>query len=98
MAKRFGKSAASSAHDPLRQMLSYKMPKSGGAYVEPESKCSTKICDECGSQSGPRGLTGLSVRQWSCNNCGSVHDRDVKAAPSTLLAAAGCAVECYVYA
>jgi transposase len=98
MAKRFGKSAASSAHYQLRQMLSYKMPKSGGTYVEPESKFSAKTCNECGSQSGPTGLTGLSVRQWSCSDCGFVHDRDVNAARNILSAAAGCAVEGYVYA
>jgi transposase len=98
MAKRFGKSVASSAHYQLRQMLSYKMPKSGGTYVEPESKFSTKTCSECGSQSGPTGFAGLSVRQWECNVCGAQHDRDVNAAINTLAAAAGCAVEGYAYA
>jgi len=94
IAKRFGKSVASSAHYQLRQMLSYKMPKSGGTYVEPESKNSTKTCNECGSLSGPTGLAGLSVRYWSCP-CGAEHDRDVNAARNTLTAAAGCAVEGY---
>jgi len=98
MAKRFGKSVASSAHYQLRQMLSYKMPKSGGTYVEPESKFSTKTCSECGSQSGPTGFAGLSVRQWVCRDCGASHDRDVNAAINTLAAAAGCAVEGYAYA
>jgi len=97
IAKRFGKSVASSAHYQLRQMLSYKMPKSGGTYVEPESKFSTKTCNECGSLSGPIGLAGLSVRQWGCNVCGAQHDRDVNAAINTLAAAAGCAVEGYAY-
>jgi putative transposase len=94
IAKRFGKSVASSAHYQLRQMLSYKMPKSGGTYVEPESKFSTKTCNECGSRShGPTGLAGLKVRQWVCQGCGASHDRDVNAAINTLIAAAGCAVE-----
>ena len=92
MAKRFGKSVASSAHYQLRQMLSYKMPKSGGTYVEPESKFSTKTCSECGSQSGPTGFAGLSVRHWSCP-CGAEHDRDVNAARNTLFAGAGLALE-----
>ena len=83
IAKRFGKSVASSAHYQLRQMLSYKMPKSGGTYVEPDSKLSTKTCNECGSQSGPTGLAGLSVRQWVCRDCGASHDRDVNAAINT---------------
>ena len=73
-------------------MLSYKMLKSGGTYVEPDSKLSTKTCSECGSQSGPTGLAGLSVRQWRCP-CGAEHDRDINAARNTLFAAAGCAVE-----
>ncbi|HTS57355.1 MAG TPA: RNA-guided endonuclease TnpB family protein [Terriglobales bacterium] len=93
MARKFGKSVASSAHGQLRQMLSYKMPQSGGTYVEPDSKFSTKTCSECGSQSGPSGWAGLLVRQWECNVCGAQHDRDVNAAINTLNAAAGCAVE-----
>lgn len=93
IAKRFGKSVASSAHYQLRQMLSYKMPKSGGTYVEPESKFSTKTCNECGSLSGPTGLAGLSVREWECNVCGAQHDRDVNAAINTLILGAGCAHE-----
>jgi len=68
------------------------MPKSGGTYVEPESKFSTKTCSECGSQSGPTGFAGLSVRHWSCP-CGAEHDRDVNAARNTLFAGAGLALE-----
>jgi putative transposase len=98
IAKRFGKSVASSAHYQLRQMLSYKMPQSGGTYVEPKSKFSTKTCSECGSQSGPTGFTGLSVRQWECNVCGAQHDRDINAAINTLIAAVGTTVEGYAYA
>ncbi len=93
IAKRFGKSVASSAHYQLRQMLSYKMPKSGGTYVEPDSKLSTKTCDECGSPSAPTGLAGLSVRQWVCRVCGASHDRDVNAARNTLFVGAGYAHE-----
>jgi hypothetical protein len=40
----------------------------------------------------------LSVRRWSCSDCGFAHDRDVNAARNPLFAAAGCAVEGYVYA
>jgi transposase len=93
IAKRFGKSVASSAHYQLRQMLSYKMPKSGGTYVEPESKFSTKTCWVCGEPTGPTGLAGLSVRQWRCSACGAEHDRDVNAACNTLFAGAGLAHE-----
>ncbi len=92
IARRFGKSVASSGHYQLRRMLSYKAAYSGCEYVEVDSKGSTKTCSECGSLSGPAGFAGLSVRSWKCA-CGARHERDVNAARNTLKAAAGCAVE-----
>ncbi len=91
IAHRFGKSVASSGHYQLRRMLSYKAASSGCEYVEVDGKGSTKTCHECGSQSGPTGIAGLSVRSWECA-CGARHERDVNAARNTLKAAAGCAV------
>jgi transposase len=89
IAKRFGKSVSSSAHAEIRGMLSYKMPISGGTFVETDSKYSTKTCSECGSQSGgPSGFAGLSVRHWSCP-CGAENERDVNAARNTLIAGVG---------
>lgn len=93
IAKKFGKSVASSAHYQLRQMLSYKSPKSGTEYVEVDSRHSTKTCSNCRSLSGPTGLAGLSVREWECSVCGARHDRDVNAAINTLILGAGCAHE-----
>lgn len=91
IARRFGKSVASSGHSQLRGMLAYKSPKSGTQYLEVDSKFSTMTCNECGAHTGPSGLAGLSVRQWRCP-CGAEHDRDINAARNTLIAAAGSAV------
>jgi putative transposase len=93
IAKRFGKSVASSGHSQLRQMLSYKSRAGGAEYVEVDSKLSTKTCSACGALSGPTGLAGLKVRQWTCTACGKAHDRDVNAALNTLIAGAGRAHE-----
>ena len=93
IAKKFGKSVASSAHAQIRQQLSYKMPISGGTFIEVASKDSTKTCNECGKPTGPTGLAGLSVRSWVCRDCGFSHDRDVNAAINTLKLGAGCAHE-----
>ena len=93
VANKFGKSVSSSSHYQLRQMLSYKSRAGGTEYIEVDSKFSTKTCSNCGSLSGPTGWAGLSVRQWRCTDCGSLHDRDVNAARNTLHAAAGLAVE-----
>jgi putative transposase len=80
----FGKNVASSCHGQLRQQLQYKSIASGRVYDEPDSNFSTMTCSTCGSRCGPRGLTGLKVRQWTCVECGSSHDRDVNAAINTL--------------
>lgn len=88
IAKRFGKSVASSGHGELRRMLSYKCLRRAdglGAYVEVPSVNSTRVCSNCGSLSGPTGLIGLKVRQWKCSACGAEHDRDQNAAINTLL-------------
>ena len=93
IAKRFGKSVASSSHYQLRQMISYKSRTGGTEYVEVASRSSTKTCSVCGALTGPTGLTGLSVRQWQCTECGTLHDRDQNAARNTLHAALGTSVE-----
>lgn len=93
VAKRFGKSVASSGHYQLRQMLAYKSRAGGRQYVEVDPKRSTMTCSTCGALSGPTGLAGLSVRQWVCGGCGASHDRDVNAACNTLNAAVGATVE-----
>lgn len=93
VANKFGKSVSSSSHYQLRQMLSYKSLAGGTKYVEVDSKFSTKTCSNCGSRSGPTGWAGLSVRQWRCPECGTLHDRDTNAARNTLHAALGTSVE-----
>jgi putative transposase len=92
IAKKFGKSVASSSHHQLRQMLAYKSRTGGREYIEVSNRNSTKTCSICGALSGPSGLSMLAVRQWRCD-CGSLHDRDINAALNTLHAALGGSVE-----
>ena len=89
IASKFGKSVASSSHGQLRQQLAYKCIASGRAYDEPVSRFSTMTCSTCKARTGPTGFTGLQVRQWTCAECGSSHDRDVNAAINILYAGAG---------
>jgi len=90
--KHFGKSVASAAIGQLRQQLSYKCRQGGREYVEVDSRNSTMTCSACGALSGPKGLSGLAVRQWRCA-CGAQHDRDCNAAINTLIAGAGTALK-----
>ena len=48
----------------------------------------SQVCSHCGIKDGPK---PLSVRQWTCGDCGTVHDRDVNAARN-IAKAAGLAV------
>ncbi len=92
IARKFGKSVASSGHGQLRQMLSYKSSSCGRRYVEVNPRFSTMTCSSCQFRTGPTGLRGLAVRQWKCP-CGAEHDRDINAAINTLNAGAGFALE-----
>lgn len=90
---RLGRSVSEAGHYQLRQMISYKCTASGRTFKEVESKYSTMTCSNCLAKSGPAGKAGLSVRQWECIECGSLHDRDRNAAINTLVAGLGTSLE-----
>ena len=65
--------------------LKYKAARSGKTvHVIDRFYASTQTCSECNEKTGPRGLSQLSVREWTCSNCKTVHDRDVNAARNIL--------------
>ncbi|MGX1548166.1 zinc ribbon domain-containing protein, partial [Streptomyces adustus] len=43
----------------------------------------SQVCSACGIKDGPK---PLHVREWTCQECGTVHDRDVNAARNILAA------------
>jgi transposase len=80
------KSVLDAGWSTFRQMLSYKLAMAPGSnYVEVNERYSTQTCSCCGSRvGGPKGLKGLRVRQWRCEDCDTLHDRDVNAALNIL--------------
>ena len=76
------KSVLDAGWSDFKHMLSYKALMHGGSTIEVSERFSSQICSECGSMppSRPRGIADLGKRVWRCDDCGSVHDRDVNAA------------------
>ncbi len=67
----------------IQQRLIYKASRLGGvAKLVPEQN-TTRTCSICQLMTGPRGLKGLSVREWDCP-CGAIHDRDINSAANIL--------------
>lgn len=83
---RMGKSINDAGTSMFRTMLKYKASARQHWYVEVNEANTTRTCSACGviPDSSPRGLKGLSVREWACCECGSIHDRDVNAAINIL--------------
>ena len=65
--------------------LKYKAVRNGKTvHVIDRFYASTQLCSECDEKTGPRGLSQLSVREWECSSCNTVHNRDVNAARNIL--------------
>ena len=84
---RMAKSVLDAGWSRFRDMLAWKLRlRSGGMLLEVSEHLTTQTCSECGSSpsSRPRGIAGLGIREWTCDDCGTVHDRDVNAAKNIL--------------
>jgi putative transposase len=81
---KMAKSVLDAGWSSFRTMLQYKCDHAGVLFEEVNEAHSTLTCSACGSRSGPTGLKGLGIREWSCSDCGAVHDRDTNAALNIL--------------
>ena len=77
MARKLGKSVSEASLGNLMDMIVYKGSNCGRRIIPVSSVDTTKTCSTCGALTGPTGLAGLSVRNWECSVCGTVHDRDL---------------------
>ena len=81
---RMAKSVLDAGWSTFRTMLQYKCDSAGVWFEEVDEKYSTVTCSVCKKRTGPKGREGLRIREWSCSECGTHHDRDVNAARNIL--------------
>ena len=70
----------------INRQLEYKSRRAGCQFIKVDEKFSTRTCSHCLAMpdSAPRGVTGLGIREWVCDCCGQLNDRDVNAAKNIL--------------
>jgi len=80
------KSVLDAGWGQLKAMLAYKCDHAGIVFKVVGEAYTTQTCSCCGAlpDSRPRGIAGLGIREWTCCDCGAVHDRDVNAARNIL--------------
>ena len=75
------KSVADASFSKFVNMLEYKAEWYGRTIVKIDRYFpSTQLCSGCGFQNKKlRGIKALKVREWTCYECGEIHDRDLNA-------------------
>ena len=67
----------------FKQQLKYKAVRAASTYLEFSERNSTLTCSKCRLK---RPRIELGVRYWKCENCDTIHDRDINAAKNILYA------------
>lgn len=75
------KSISNASWSLFRQMLEYKCKWYGKKLVAINPKNTSRICSNCGYNSGAK---PLNIREWTCPKCHVHHDRDINAAVNIL--------------
>ena len=81
---KMAKSVLDTGFAAFKTMLKYKCENAGVLFEEINEAYTTRTCNFCRGDTGPRGMSGLGIREWECRDCGTVHDRDVNSALNIL--------------
>ena len=76
--RKLSKSIADVGWSMFVNMIEYKCERYGKEFVQIDQWYpSSQICSHCNHKDGKK---ALSIREWTCNKCGTHHDRDINAA------------------
>ena len=83
---KLAKSVSDASFAKFVSMLEYKAEWYGRKIIKIDRFYpSTQLCSDCGYKNESiKGLKGLKVREWTCPECGEVHDRDLNASRNIL--------------
>lgn len=81
---KMAKSVLDAGFSAFKTMLKYKCENAGVWYEEVNEAYTTRTCSFCRGDTGPRGISGLGIREWECVDCGTIHDRDINSALNIL--------------
>jgi transposase len=84
MRTRLAKSVCDAGWSQLLRVIEQKAAQHGRTFARiGRFEPTTQVCSACGLTDGPK---PLGVREWTCQGCGTMHDRDVNAAKNILAA------------
>lgn len=75
------KSISNASWRMFKVMLEYKCKWYGKQLIVVDAKNTSRICSNCGFNSGEK---PLEIREWTCSKCNVHHDRDINAAVNIL--------------
>lgn len=81
---KMAKSVLDNSWGTYKSLLAYKTIRFGKEMKVVKENWTTVTCSVCLERNGPSGLSGLSVREWVCSTCNTVHSRDTNAAKNIL--------------
>lgn len=85
--KKMNRNLSDASMYELARQITYKSEWFGNEVIlVPNEFASTKTCSHCGYVNDELdGVKGLSIRKWTCPNCGTFHDRELNSATNLLV-------------